>query len=116
VRGAIRRSLPFPSTLKIKGAMGIPFRTMTSINDLSLVAHILRDQLRVAEADFYRCVNDRVLPPRPALDVVEVPAEGLHAKLIRNLILKAGLTQKDVAMLDRGEAIQVWQRYLADHG
>lgn len=83
-----------------------------SINDPDLVATIFREQLQVSEADFYRCVNDRVLPPRPAPDVPATPAEGLDAKLVMNLIRRVGLTQAEVAQLSKAEAVQAWHDYL----
>ncbi|MGC2174980.1 MAG: hypothetical protein WA614_05925 [Acidimicrobiales bacterium] len=85
-----------------------------SINDPSLVASILREQLHVSEQDFYRCVNDGVLPPRPAPENLEVPPEGLDAKLVRNLITKVGLSQSDVAALSKAEAVEKWNQYLSN--
>jgi hypothetical protein len=85
-----------------------------SINDPSLVASILREQLRVSEEDFYRCVKDGVLPPRPAPENLEVPTEGLDAKLVRNLITKVGLSQSEVAALRKTEAIEMWNQYLSN--
>lgn len=85
-----------------------------SINDPSLVALILREQLRVSEEDFYRCVNDGTLPPRPAPVVLELPAEGLDAKLVRNLVIKVGLTQSEVAAMSKAEAVEKWLKYLSD--
>ncbi|MFI4971208.1 MAG: hypothetical protein ACHP7H_00895 [Hyphomicrobiales bacterium] len=86
-----------------------------SINDPSLVASILREQLRVSEQDFYRCVNDGTLPPRPAPDDLEAPVEGLDAKLVRNLINKVGLSQPEVAAINKAEAVERWLKYLSDN-
>jgi len=85
-----------------------------SINDHSLVASILREQLRVSEQDFYQCVNNGVLPPRPAPENLEVPAEGLDAKLVRNLINKVGLSQSEVAAMSKAEAVEKWYQYLSN--
>lgn len=84
-----------------------------SIGDPNLVAAILRDQLRVTEDDFYRCVRDGVLPPRPQPPTPELPADTLDAKLVRNLMRRVGLSQQEVASLDREAAIARWQDYLA---
>ena len=84
-----------------------------SIGDPNLVAAILRDQLRVTEDDFYRCVRHGVLPPRPQPPTPELPADTLDAKLVRNLMRRVGLSQQEVASLDREGAIARWQDYLA---
>jgi len=86
-----------------------------SIKDHSLVALILREQLRVSEEDFYRCVNDGTLPPRPAPESPPVPSEGLDAKLVRSLINKVGLSQIEVAKLSKADAVERWRQYLTDH-
>jgi hypothetical protein len=86
-----------------------------TINDSSLVALILREQLRVSEEDFYRCVNDGTLPPRPAPENLGVPSEGLDAKLVRNLINKVGLSQSEVAAMSKAEAVEKWLHFLSDH-
>ncbi len=87
-----------------------------SIEDADLVAKILRSQLQVTEEDFYRCVNDGVLPPRPSLQLPPPPPDALDGKLVRNLITKVGMTQSQVALLTREEAIAVWQSYLVGEG
>jgi len=85
-----------------------------SVDDPNLVAAILRDQLRVSEEDFYRCVRHGVLPPRPQPPSPEIPADTLDAKLVRNLIRRVGMTQQEVAALGRDEAIARWQAYLTN--
>lgn len=85
-----------------------------SIDDPNLVADILRNQLQVTEEDFYRCVNDRVLPPRPVPERPPIPDDALDAKLVRNLIKKAGYTQADVAAMTRDVAIEAWNRFLTE--
>ncbi len=87
-----------------------------AINDPNLVASILRDQLQVTEADFYRCVERGVLPPRPAPATTGPLPGGLDGKLVRNLIKKVGMSQAQVASLTREEAVAAWQEYLAGGG
>jgi hypothetical protein len=82
------------------------------VNDPRLVAKILRDQLQVSEDDFYACVNDGILPPRPATEAPPTPKEGLDAKLVMNLIRKVGLTQQQVAAMSKAEAVEAWTEYL----
>lgn len=84
-----------------------------AINDPSLVAAILREQLRVSEVDFYRCVNEGKSPIRPAAETPVRPCEGIDAKLLRNLIRKVGLAQSQVAAMTKAEAIAAWDEYLA---
>lgn len=86
------------------------------IDDPGLVRHILRDQLRVSDEDFYRCVRDGVLPPRPQPAVPPRPAEGIDAKLMRNLVRKVGLSAGQIAAMSKAEAVKAWQDYLAGGG
>jgi hypothetical protein len=76
----------------------------------------LRYQLRVTEEDFYRCVNDGVVPPRPAPQVPEPPEDALDAKLVTNLIRKVGCSQGEVAAMSKQDAVQRWTDYLVEGG
>jgi hypothetical protein len=87
-----------------------------AINSADVVAHIMRDQLLVTEEDFYRCVEQGILPPRPAPSSPAPPPDALDGKLVRNLIRKVGMTQAQVAALTEEEAVAAWQEYLADGG
>jgi hypothetical protein len=82
------------------------------MNDPKLVAHILRDQLVVTESDFWACVEDGILPPRPQAEMGP-SNEALDAKLVRNLIRKVGLTESQIAGLSKSEAVARWQEFLA---
>lgn len=83
------------------------------VDDPSLFAEILRVQLRVTREQFWACVKDGVLPPRPTV-APPVPANAIDAKLVRNLIRKVGLTPLDLANLDQSRAVEIWRKYLAD--
>lgn len=83
------------------------------INDPSLVASILHKQLQVTEEDFYRCVEQGILPPRPAPVTSAPPPGSLDGKLVRNLIKKVGMTQVEVQGLTKEAAVAAWQGYLA---
>lgn len=87
-----------------------------SIGDPNLVAQVLRDQLQVSEKDFYLCVEHGVLPPRPQPPSVTVPADGIDATLVRNLIRKVGLSQAEVAAMTKEQAVEAWQSFLAAGG
>ena len=82
------------------------------IGDPGLVASILREQLRVSEDDFYRCVRDGVLPPRPQPPTADRPTESIDGKLMRNLVRKVGLNAEEIAVMTKAEAVQAWQDYL----
>lgn len=86
------------------------------MDDPKVVAAILRDQLAVSEENFWRCVDGGILPPRPQPVASEPAGEVLDAKLARNLIRKAGMTEEEVGQLSKAEAVSRWQQYLADGG
>jgi hypothetical protein len=85
------------------------------LGDSKLIATIFRDQLQVTEEDFYRCVEQGILPPRPQI-ISETAAEGLDAKLVRNLIRKVGISQNQVAKMSKTDTIDAWNKYLSDGG
>jgi hypothetical protein len=74
----------------------------------SLWSHILRDQLQVTEAEFWATVRENKRPPRGA---PEPPPETLPADLVRLLITRVGLTEAQVAAMDRKQAVARLQRY-----
>ena len=84
------------------------------IDDPGLVSAILRDQLAVSEEDFWRCVEDGVLPPRPQPVAQNPPGEVLDAKLVRNLIRKVGLSEAEIAQLTKDEAVARWHQFLSE--
>ena len=86
------------------------------IDDQRLVSSILRDQLRVTEEDFYRCVREGVLPPRPQPPAPERPAGGIDAKLMRNLVRKVGITPAQIATMSKADAVRAWEDYLSAGG
>ncbi|MFE9422368.1 cytotoxic translational repressor of toxin-antitoxin stability system [Kitasatospora sp. NPDC006697] len=69
----------------------------------SLWAHILRDQLDVVEGVFWACVLEGRLPDRgtPA-----PPREALPAQLVHLLLNQVGLTEEEVATMDKAQAIE----------
>ncbi|MFF7453507.1 cytotoxic translational repressor of toxin-antitoxin stability system [Kitasatospora sp. NPDC008115] len=74
----------------------------------SMWAHILRDQLDVTEDVFWPCVLDGTLPDRGA---PEPPREALPADLVHLLINRIGLTEDQVAELDKAQAIARLQQF-----
>ncbi|MQA14659.1 MAG: cytotoxic translational repressor of toxin-antitoxin stability system [Pseudonocardiaceae bacterium] len=77
----------------------------------SLWDHILRDQLEVSEAQLWACVRDDDLPDR---GVQPIPAEALPAELVYLLTSRVGLTESDVAAMDKNEAVARLNRYWAE--
>ena len=70
----------------------------------SLWTAILRDQLDVTEGAFWDCVERRVLPPRPGKTSSPASA-GLPASLVHQLKTTLGLSDDDVAVLSKDEAV-----------
>lgn len=84
------------------------------INDPKLVAAIYRCQLAVSEQDFWRCVDDGVLPPRPQPPSVAPEGETIDAKLVRNLIRKVGLSEAEIATFTKADAVARWETHLKE--
>ena len=74
----------------------------------SIWRHILRDQLDVAEDEFWACVRDGVKPDR---GLPEAPAEALPADLVQLLITRVGLPESEVASMSKAQAIERLDRY-----
>ncbi|MFJ1753098.1 cytotoxic translational repressor of toxin-antitoxin stability system [Kitasatospora sp. NPDC088134] len=77
----------------------------------SLWAHILRDQIEVTEDVFWACVLDAVLPNRGA---PVLPREALPAQLVHLLLSQVGLTEEQVAELDKARAIERLNQFWTD--
>jgi hypothetical protein len=73
-----------------------------------LWSHILRDQLHVDESTFWACVRDGVVPERsgPAPTGPALPAE-----LVFLLITKVGLSEQEVAIMTKDDAVARLQRH-----
>lgn len=76
-----------------------------------LWSHVLRDQLDVPEAEFWRCVRDGVVPPRSA---PAASARSLPADLVHLLVSRVGLTEAEVATMSREAAIERIQRHWSE--
>lgn len=73
-----------------------------------LWGHILRDQLHVDETAFWACVRDGVPPDRGA---ATPPSTSLPADLVALLISRVGLSEQDVSVMTRDDAIVRVERY-----
>ena len=74
----------------------------------SLWAHIIRDQLDVDAATFWACVRDGVVPSRGTM---QPPSSALPAEVVGLLISRVGLDEREVAALNRDEAVARLQRF-----
>lgn len=77
----------------------------------SLWAHILRDQLQVSKAEFWRCVRERAAPDR---GLPEPPPNALPADLVYLLINRVGLAESEVAQMSKDGAVARLQQYWAE--
>ena len=76
----------------------------------SLWSAVLRNQLAVTEHAFWDCVDKGVLPPRPAATPA-TPARGLPASLVPQLLHTLGLSDAEVAVLTKEQAVAL----MAEH-
>ncbi len=74
----------------------------------SMWSHILRDQLRVSEEEFWACVRTGTTPNRGG---VQVPDESLPTDLAYLLVRRVGLSEHEVARLTRAQAIERLHQY-----
>ncbi len=70
--------------------------------------HILREQLDVAEDEFWTCARDGVKPDRGE---PPTPAGALPGEVVHLLITRVGLAEGEVAAMSRDEAVARLQRY-----
>lgn len=85
-------------------------------DDPSLVSHILRDELRVSEPDFWACVERGAKPPRPQPEPIRGAGNEIPYDLMRNLVKKVGIEPATIERLTKAEAVQAWRDYLAGGG
>ena len=71
-----------------------------------LWSHILRDQLKVSEDEFWDSVDNGV---RPTRGVLHVPSNSLPAELVYQLVVKFRVPEADVAALDKERAVSLLQ-------
>jgi len=67
-------------------------------------SHILRDQLDVSEETFWRCVQEGRLPDR-GTQADEAPADAIPVEVVRLLIDRVGLDEREVSRMTRAGAI-----------
>ena len=72
-------------------------------------SHILRDQLKVTNDEFWACVVDGVLPARSRR--VETEAEAIPVAVVRTLLVDARLPETQVLAMTKEEAIARLAQY-----
>lgn len=111
VRGARGRPVRHHKTYELTLPEGAVMRTRISrpVNRTtygpSIWRHILSEQLKVGEDEFWACVNDGQLPRRGIPDA-PAPDQSIPASLVHQLIHEVGLSEEEVARMTRAEAIE----------
>jgi len=72
-------------------------------------SHILGDQLKVGEAEFWACVDDGILPTRS--QPTTRPRPEIPLEIVNLLINRAGLDPDAVRGMTKAEAIERLNRY-----
>jgi hypothetical protein len=72
----------------------------------ALWSHVLRDQLKITEDEFWDCVNNGVRPPR---GTPQVPSHSLPADLVHQLVVKFRVPEVEVASMDKEQAVSLLQ-------
>jgi hypothetical protein len=75
----------------------------------SLWRHILRDQLKVSEAEFWECLDSDSPPKRGAIE--EPAKDSIPTGVVWNLINRVGLSEDEVRGMDKNEAIERLNQY-----
>jgi len=83
------------------------------IQDPDLFKHILRDQLKVSEEQFWAAVDAGVIPVREQPGIIR-DKSALDAKLARNLISKVGLSPAELVGMTQVAAVQIWTEWLTN--
>ncbi len=74
----------------------------------ALWGHILRDQLQVAEDEFWRCAREGAKPDR---GIREAPADALPVDMVHLLISRVGVSEAEVAVMSKAEAVERLNQY-----
>lgn len=114
VRSATGKPSRHHATFELRIPSGDILRTRISRSSrrktygASLWAHILRDQLRVSEEEFWRCVRDGGQPDRGS---DPVPPSALPSDLVYQLRNEVGLSSGEIAVMSLQEAVERMQQH-----
>ncbi len=67
------------------------------------MAHVMRDQLDITEAEFWACVAEKTRPARSR--VADVSPEAIDASIVFLLITQVGRSEAQVKEMSRQQAI-----------
>ncbi len=101
------KTLPDGSVLRTKASRG----NKEIAGDLA--RHILRDQLRVTEAQFWKAVDEGKPPIRTDDDPRSPQGPTLPGWLVHALVHKAGLSEQSIAGMSKDAAMKAWQEWTA---
>jgi hypothetical protein len=82
------------------------------IQDPDLFQHILRDQLKIDEDQFWAAVDLGKIPVRPVPEGTVDYGTSIDAKLAWNLLTKVHLTHAQLSEMTQAEAVKVWHEWL----
>jgi hypothetical protein len=78
-----------------------------------LWGHVLRDQLRVTEQEFWACVRDGALPDRRAARTADERESTIPFEVAELLVGRVGLRREDLVGMSRVDAIARLNAYWA---
>ena len=114
VRSAAGRTVRHHATFEFRIPSGDILRTRIARSSRGktygahLWAHILRDQLRVSEEEFWQCVREGRKPDRGA---TPVPSAALPSDLVYKLRHDLGLPAGEIAAMSLQEAVERMRRH-----
>jgi len=76
----------------------------------SIWSHILREQLAVSEAEFWKCVNESILPNRGAKPTV-APSTAIPLGVVSALIAQFHVPESEVLAMTREDAILLLSKF-----
>ncbi len=105
------KTLPDGTVLSTKVSHG-----RRDIGDADLFSHILRTQLQVTAEQFWDAVDHAAKPQRPGAEPKPPPKEAIPFDLARNLLTRVGVSQAELALMSKEEAVARWHEYLSSGG
>ncbi len=106
-----KKTLPDGTVLITKVSHG-----RKQIGDPDLFKHILRTQLHVTADQFWAAIDGGTKPQRPGTEPEPPPPGSIPLALARNLLMKAGVRQAELAGMTKDEAVARWHQYLTTGG
>ena len=83
------------------------------IRDPGLFAAILREQLQIDKAQFWKAVDKGIAPVRAIAGAV-IRSQAIDAKLVRNLLTKVGLPRESLYEMSAEQALSLYNEWLTN--